>query len=110
MSESVPGRLLRIFIDEDDRVDGRPAHLAIVDAMAAFGFCGATVLKGIEGFGRSGRLRAARAVDQGTGLPVLIELIDDETRIAAFLPQLEQIMQGGLITLESIAVTQVVHP
>ena len=109
MSERVIGKLLRIFVDEDDRINGRPAHLAIVEAMVAFGFSGATVLKGIEGFGRSRRLRAARAMDQAMGLPVLIEVIDDEVRIAAFLPKLESLMHGGLVTLERIESIHVVR-
>jgi uncharacterized protein len=96
------GKLLRVFVDEDDRYEGRPLHLAIVDALRSAGFTGATVLKGVEGFGTSNRLRAARAPDQATGLPVLIEVIDDETRIVQFLPVLKAMMQSGLVTLEKL--------
>lgn len=98
----IAGKLLRIFLDEDDRIDGRPLHLAIVEALKASGFAGATVLKGIEGFGASRRVRAARAPDQAAGLPVLIEVIEAEAKIAEFLPTLQALMTGGLLTLETI--------
>ena len=103
----ISGKLLRIFVDEDDRIAGRPSHLAIVDELRSAGFSGATVRKGIEGFGPSRRLRAARAIDSAAGLPVLIEVIDDEAKIAAFLPKLEAIVTSGLLTLETIHVTRV---
>jgi len=107
MSPRLTGKLLRIFVDEDDRIDGRPLHLAIVDALRSAGFSGATVLKGIEGFGASRRVRAARAIDQAAGLPVLIEVIDEEARVLEFLPTLNFLMTGGLITLEKIEVMHV---
>jgi uncharacterized protein len=102
----IAGKLLRIFLDEDDRIDGRPLHLAIIDALVSAGFSSATALKGIEGFGASGRLRAARAVEQSAGLPVLIEVIEEESKVVAFLPMLEAMMSGGLLTLETI---QTIH-
>ncbi len=102
----IAGKLLRIFLDEDDRIEGRPLHLAIVDELRLAGFTGATVLKGIEGFGGSRRIRAARAPDLALGLPVLIEVIEGEAKIAAFLPKLEAMMTGGLLTLETI---QLIH-
>ncbi len=98
----ISGKLLRIFVDEDDRFAGRPLHLAIVDELRSAGFSGATVLKGIEGFGPTRRLRAARAIDSAAGMPVLIEVIEDEDKIVAFLPKLEAIVTSGLLTLETI--------
>lgn len=97
-------KLLRIFLDEDDRIGGRPLHLAIVDALLSSGFAGATTRKAIEGFGASRRIRAARAHDHATGMPILIEVIEDESKLAAFLPTLEAMMMGGLLTLETIQI------
>jgi PII-like signaling protein len=102
----IAGKLLRIFIDEDDRVDGGPLHLAVVEALRSAGFNGATALKGIEGFGRSRRVRSARTADLAISLPVLIEVIEGEGKIDAFLPTLEAMMTGGLVTLETI---QLIH-
>ena len=109
MSRHLFGKLLRVFVDEDDRLDGRPLHLAIVEALQAAGFSGATVLKGIEGFGYSRKVRAAHAIDQALGMPVLIEVIDDEDKIAAFVPTLTAMMTSGLITLERIELIHVVR-
>jgi len=109
MTPRLAGKLLRIFVDEDDRIDGRPLHLAIIDALQSAGFSGATVLKGIDGFGASRRVRSARAIDRAAGLPVLIEVIDDEARVMEFLPTLKVLMTGGLITLEKIEVMHVIR-
>lgn len=100
--------LLRIFVDEDDRYAGRPLHLAIVEALRAQGFSGATALKGVEGYGASGRLRSARAVETTVGLPILIEVIDEEENMHAFVPALRAMMSSGLITLERLDVIHVV--
>lgn len=96
------GKLLRIFIDESDRFEGRPLSYAIVEALRAAGFVGATVLKGIEGYGIHRRLHAARSVETTSDLPILIEVIDDEAKIAAFLPTLRSMVREGLLTLENV--------
>lgn len=94
--------LLRIFLGEEERHASKPLSMAIVDAARAAGFRGATVLKGIEGFGRSGRLRTSRAADAGSSLPVLIEIVEAEAEIAAFLPIVREMIGHGLLTLERI--------
>lgn len=101
------GKLLRIFVDEDDRFDGRPLYMALVDALKASGFAGATVLKGIEGFGVHKTVHAARTFDQSTNLPILIEVIEEETKILAFLPTLRSMISEGLITLEKLELMRI---
>jgi hypothetical protein len=93
---------MRIFVDEDDRFEGRPLYMAIVEALKAAGFTGATVLKGIEGFGTHKTVHAARTFDQSTNLPILVEVIEEEARILAFLPTLRSMISEGLITLEKL--------
>lgn len=96
------GRLLRIFIDEADRWQGQPLAQAIVGALREADFAGATVLKGIEGYGVHRRLHAARAVDFSSDLPILIEVIEEAAKIDAFLPTLKAMVTEGLITLENV--------
>jgi hypothetical protein len=98
------GKLLRIFIGESDRHGAQPLYTAIVEAARAAGLAGATVFKGIEGFGARSVVHAARIFDLSSDLPVLVELVDTEERIRAFLPQLDAMVADGLITLETVEV------
>jgi PII-like signaling protein len=107
VADRTTGNLLRIFIDEDDRFDGRPLYMALVDALKAAGFTGATVLKGIEGFGVHKTIHAARTFDQSTNLPILIEVIEEEAKILAFMPTLRSMVSEGLITLEKLELMRV---
>jgi hypothetical protein len=99
---TMTGKLLRIFIDEADRWQGQPLAQAIVGALRQAGFSGATVLKGIEGYGVHRRLHAARAADFSSDLPILIEVIEEASKIEAFLPTLKTMVTEGLITLENV--------
>jgi PII-like signaling protein len=99
---STTGKLLRIFVDEEDRWQGKPLYCAIVDALHDAGFAGATVLKGIEGYGARGAVHSARAFDFSTNLPVLIEVFEREEKVFAFLPTLREMVSEGLITLENV--------
>jgi uncharacterized protein len=99
---STSGKLLRIFIDEDDRGQGKPLYGAIVDALHDAGFAGATVLKGIEGYGSHKTVHSARVFDFSTNLPVLIEVFESEEKVLAFLPTLRAMIDEGLITLENV--------
>jgi len=105
--DSTTGKLLRIFVDEDDRYGGKPLYMAIVEALKAAGFTGATVLKGIEGFGTHKTVHSSRAFDQSTNMPILIEVIEEETKIFAFLPTLRSMMSEGLITLEKLELMRI---
>ena len=98
------GKLLRIFIGESDRHGGQPLYTAIVERARREGLSGATVFKGIEGFGGHSVVHAARVFDLSTDLPVLIEIVDSEERIAAFIPVLDEMVHEGLITLETVEV------
>ncbi len=93
---------MRICVDEGDRSGGAPLHIAIVDELRRAGRSGATVFKGIEGYGSHGNVRAARVFDLSTNLPVLIEVIDEEERIAGVIPRLRELIAEGLITLERV--------
>ncbi|HEX8806530.1 MAG TPA: DUF190 domain-containing protein [Candidatus Aquilonibacter sp.] len=107
MSERITGKLLRIFVDEDDRYNGKPLYMAIVDALKAAGFTGATVLKGIEGYGVHKAVHAARTFDLSTNLPILIEVIEEEAKVFAFLPTLRAMVDEGLITLENLELVRI---
>jgi PII-like signaling protein len=96
--------LLRIFIGEDDRADGRPLYEAIVLKAREAHLAGATVLRGPLGFGRSSVLHTAKILRLSQDLPMVIEIVDTEAKIEAFLPTLTQLTQSCLITLEKVTV------
>jgi len=96
--------LLRIFIGEDDRADGRPLYEAIVLKAREAHLAGATVLRGPLGFGRSSVLHTAKILRLSQDLPMVIEIVDTEEKIQAFLPALMQLTQSCLITLEKVTV------
>jgi len=106
MKISRQAQLLRIFIGEDDRAHGRPLYEAIVLKAREMQIAGATVLRGAMGYGHSSRLHTAKILRLSEDLPLVIEIVDSEEKIAAFLPALEAIMTSGLITLEKIQVLQ----
>jgi uncharacterized protein len=96
--------LLRIFIGESDRWEHRPLFEAIVLKAREKHLAGATVLRGPMGFGKSSRLHTAKILRLSTDLPVVIEIVDHEDKINAFLPELEKVIGGGLVTLEKVKV------
>jgi uncharacterized protein len=96
--------LLRIFIGEDDRDDGRPLYESIVLKAREMQLAGATVLRGGMGFGHSSRLHTTKILRLSEDLPLVIEIVDSEDKINAFLPVLETIMASGLVTLEKVQV------
>jgi PII-like signaling protein len=96
--------LLRIFIGESDRWEHRPLFEAIVLKAREQHLAGATVLRGPMGFGKSSRLHTAKILRLSTDLPVVIEIVDHEDKINAFLPELEKMIGGGLVTLEQVKV------
>jgi hypothetical protein len=98
--------LLRIFIGEDDRADGSPLYEAIVLKAREQHLAGATVLRGAMGFGASSRLHTSKILRLSEDLPLLIEIVDSEEKINAFLPTLDGMMTSGLITLEKVQVLQ----
>lgn len=94
------GKLLRVFVGEQDRSDGRPTYEAIVRLARAEGLAGATVLRGIEGFGGSSRLHTAKILRLSDDLPMVVEIVDAAEKIEAFLPKLDPLVRGGLVTVE----------
>jgi len=96
--------LLRVFIGEDDRFDGKPLYEAIVLKAREQGLAGATVLRGPMGFGHSSRLHTAKILRLSEDLPVVVEIVDKEENITAFLPVLDRMVAGGLISLEEVRI------
>jgi uncharacterized protein len=96
--------LLRIFIGESDRHHHKPLYEAIVLAARENHLAGATVLRGPLGYGKSSRLHTSKILRLSTDLPLVIEIVDSEDKINAFLPVLEKMIGGGLVTLEKVKV------
>jgi uncharacterized protein len=101
--------LLRIFIGEDDKFRGRPLYEAIVLQARETHLAGATVWRGPMGFGRSSRLHTAKILRLSEDLPLVIEIVDSEEKVQGFLPILDGMMQGGLVTLEKAKVLRYSH-
>jgi Uncharacterized conserved protein len=96
--------LLRIFIGESDRYKRRPLYEAIVLRARELELAGATVLRGPMGFGKSSHLHTAKILRLSMDLPIVIEIVDSEEKVNAFLPVLDEMMGGGLVTLEKAKV------
>jgi len=98
------GKLLRVFIGESDRFEGRPLSEAIVRKARELGLAGATVWHGIAGFGARSRIHTAKILRLSEDLPVIVEIVDNEERIRSLLPHVDAMMEaagsGGLVTLE----------
>ena len=102
----LPGdaELLRIFIGESDKHEGRPLYERIVEIAREQGLAGATVLRGTYGFGAHSRLHSAKILRLSEDLPMVVEIVDRPDRIEAFLPILDGMITEGLITLEKVRV------
>jgi hypothetical protein len=96
--------MLRIYLGEDDKAGKLPLYEAIVLAARSQNLAGATVLRGPIGFGRSSFLHTAKILRLSQDLPIVIEIVDAEEKINEFLPRLEELMGGGLVTLEKVKV------
>lgn len=104
MAELQEMTLLRIFIGEGDRWEHRPLFEALVELFRRENFSGATVLKGVMGFGGHRQLHADRVLRLAVDLPVVVEVIDCEDKILTILPRLETMLRGGTVTLERVRV------
>ena len=96
------GHLLRIFIGENDRHDGRPLYEWLVVKAQEVGLAGATVIRGVEGFGAKSGLRTAKILRLSTDLPIVVEIVDTMDKIEAFLPVVDQAVTEGLATVERV--------
>src|SRR5882762_5319252 len=98
------GSLLRIYLGELDKWRHQPLYEAIVLKARELGLAGATVLRGPMGFGANSHLHTAKILRLSEDLPVLIEIVDKEDKISAFLPELDKLMGDGLVTLEKVRI------
>ena len=98
------GQLLRIFIGESDRWHGAPLYEAIVLKAREAGLAGATVLRGVMGYGAKSRIHTSKVLRLSEDLPMVVELVDRADKIAAFLPMLDAMIVDGLVTLERVQV------
>jgi len=96
------GKLLRIFIGELDTRDGEPLYQWLVEEARKNGLAGATVFRGLEGFGAHSRVHTAKVLRLSVDLPIVIEIVDTEEKIEAFLPIIDDAIQEGLATVERV--------
>jgi uncharacterized protein len=96
--------LMRIHIGESDKWHGKPLHEAIVELLRKEGFSGATVLRGVGGYGSSSIYHTDKLLRLSQDLPIILEVIESLERIEAILPRLDEMVEGGLITLEKVRV------
>lgn len=96
--------LMRIHIGERDKFEGEPLYWAIVQLLRKRHYAGATVTRGIAGFGASSRIHAAKFLELSLDLPIVIECVETQEKIDEILPELDQMVTGGLITLEKVNV------
>ena len=100
--------LLRVFIGESDKIGHLPLYEAIVKEAREAGLAGATVLKGVLGYGATARIRTAKILDLSADLSLVVEIVDEEAKVASFQQRLSQLFEeancGGLVTLENIRV------
>jgi len=96
--------LLRIFVGESDRADGKPLYEAIVEEARQRGMAGATAVRGFLGFGANSRIHTSKVLRLSEDLPVVIEIADSQENIEAFMPELDKMIGEGLVTLEKVRV------
>ncbi len=96
--------LLRVFIGESDKVNGKPLYEVIVEEARKREMAGATVVRGFLGFGANSRIHTAKLLRLSEDLPVVVEIVDEEEKLEAFLPELDKMIGEGLVTLEKVRV------
>lgn len=95
---------LKIYVGESDRYQGKPAYQVVVQLMRERGLWGATVTRGIYGFGKRSRLHTASALRLSEDLPLIIEVVETEEKVRSLVPELSAMVKGGLITIEAVEV------
>lgn len=98
------GKLLRVLVGESDQWEGKPLYEALVEEARRHGLAGATVFRGVMGFGKNSRIHTAHILTLSTDLSMLIEIVDTEEKIESFLPVLDRMMIEGLVTTERVEV------
>jgi len=109
MKISEDGQLLRIFIGESDRWHGKPLYEAIILKAREMGIAGATMMRGLMGFGAASRIHTAKILRLSEDLPIVVEIVDSADKIDALVPVIEEMVEEGLITLEKVRVLQYRH-
>ncbi len=109
MKEYEEGILLRIFIDESSCCKGHPLYEAIVQKAHELNLAGATVLKGVMGYGAKSRIQTTKVLRLSEDLPMIIEIIDSRDRVNSFIPFLDEHVKNGLITMETVRVIKYHH-
>lgn len=104
MENHADKKLLRIFIGEADDYEGRPLYQAVMETLRQEGVAGATVLRGVEGFGKSSLLHTANLLRMSADLPILIECVDTAERIEEMMPILDEMIGDGLVTTQDVEV------
>ncbi len=102
-------KAMSVYVAETDRWHGRPLYAAIVERASAEGLAGATVLKGIMGFGASSRIHTASILRLSEDLPVVVQIVDIPERIDRFLPLLDEMVEQGMVTTWDVVVEKYVH-
>jgi len=100
------GTLLRIFIGDSDRHEGRPLHKVLVERAHSMGIAGATVLQGPLGFGRHSRMHTAKLAELSSDLPIVIEFVDAPAAIERFRGEVDALVHEGLVTLEAVRIVR----
>ncbi len=103
-----PARRLTIFLGESDQYHHHPLYTEIVHRAHRAGLAGATVMRGIEGFGASSHIHTTRFLSLSQDLPVAIIIVDERERIDAFLPQLDELVKEGLVIIDDVEVIRYV--
>lgn len=101
--------LMRIFIGEGDHHRHRPLHEALVELLRREGLAGATVLRGVSGFGAHSVFHTAKLLRLSADLPMIVEVVDEQQKIDAVMPLVDELMDGGLITQEKVTVIRYTH-
>ena len=99
-----------VYIGEADRWHHKPLHTAIVEMLRAEGCAGATVVKGVEGFGKASRIHTASVLRLSQDLPVIVTLVDTPERVERVLPKIDEMVGGGLVVVEDVHVRRYVCP
>jgi PII-like signaling protein len=110
MKEQFHARMLRIHFTEADKWQGEPLYKAIVAKCQELGLAGATVYRGLEGFGASARIYHARSLSISKNAPIMVSVIDKEEQIQKLIPHLDQMISGGLIATSSVEVIRYSAP
>ncbi|MBR9978785.1 MAG: DUF190 domain-containing protein [Bacteroidetes bacterium] len=98
------GKLLRIFIGENDKYEGVPLYQWIVGKARETGLAGATVLRGLEGYGARSRLHTAKILRLSSDLPIVVEIVDTADKLESFIPLIDGAISEGLVTIEKVEV------